>query len=138
MPRVIVFDVNETLLDLKALDPHFARIFGEAAARQQWFAQFIQSALVSVVTNRYAAFGTIGMGALDMLAARRGVDLSEADRAAIRDGMVHLPVHPDVRESLERLRSAGLRLATLTNSTAQGAEAQQAHAESRNLLQKAL
>src|SRR5260221_14073704 len=129
MPRVIVFDVNETLLDLTALDTHFQRFFGDAAARQQWFSQFIQSALVSIVTNRYTAFGAIGMGALDMLAARRGVDLSEADRAAIRDGMVHLPAHPDVRESLERLRSAGLRLATLTNSTAQVAEAQLSNAE---------
>jgi hypothetical protein len=27
MPRVIAFDVNETLLDLKALDVHFERVF---------------------------------------------------------------------------------------------------------------
>lgn len=26
MPRICVFDVNETLLDLHALDPQFARI----------------------------------------------------------------------------------------------------------------
>ncbi len=29
MPRICVFDVNETLLDLRALDPHFERTFGE-------------------------------------------------------------------------------------------------------------
>jgi hypothetical protein len=28
MPRVCVFDVNETLLDLRALDPAFAQVFG--------------------------------------------------------------------------------------------------------------
>jgi len=32
MPRVIVFDVNETLLDTRALDPLFTRIFGAASA----------------------------------------------------------------------------------------------------------
>ena len=30
MARVCVFDVNETLLDLRALDAHFARMFGDA------------------------------------------------------------------------------------------------------------
>ena len=34
MRRVCLFDVNETLLDLAALDPHFARVFGDAGMRQ--------------------------------------------------------------------------------------------------------
>jgi 2-haloacid dehalogenase len=70
MPHVCVFDVNETLLDLKALDPHFVRVFGDASVRQAWFAQMIQSALVATVTNAYADFGTIGGAALEMMAAR--------------------------------------------------------------------
>ena len=41
MPRVCVFDVNETLLDLGALDPHFERLFGDASTRQAWFGQFL-------------------------------------------------------------------------------------------------
>ena len=49
MPRVCVFDVNETLLDLRALDPAFAQVFGDAAVRREWFAQMIQSALVATV-----------------------------------------------------------------------------------------
>jgi hypothetical protein len=31
MQRVQVFDVNETLLDLGAMDPHFERILGTQA-----------------------------------------------------------------------------------------------------------
>ena len=57
MPRVCVFDVNETLLDLEALDPHFERVFGDAAVRGEWFGQMIQSALVSTVTGAYSDFG---------------------------------------------------------------------------------
>ncbi len=60
MPRVIVFDVNETLLDLAALDPAFEHAFGDGAARKQWFARMLRSAFVSVITDRYADFGTIG------------------------------------------------------------------------------
>lgn len=33
MPRICVFDVNETLLDLRALDPQFERVFGDASVR---------------------------------------------------------------------------------------------------------
>jgi hypothetical protein len=36
-----VFDVNETLLDLAALDPHFERAFGDPGAREAWFQQLI-------------------------------------------------------------------------------------------------
>ena len=128
MPRVCVFDVNETLLDLGALDPHFERVFGDASVRQSWFLQLLQSALVATVTDAYSDFGTIGAGALDMTAQRLGVTVSEEDRQLILGGMRELPAHPEVAENLSRLRESGLRLATLTNSTQQVAEAQIANA----------
>jgi 2-haloacid dehalogenase len=128
MPRVCVFDVNETLLDLRALDPAFVQVFGDAAARREWFTQMIQSALVATVTGAYAPFGQIGDAALTMVAARRGVALGDDARRQLLGGMRSLPPHPEVRPALERLRAAGLRLAALTNSTAEVAEAQLTHA----------
>jgi 2-haloacid dehalogenase len=124
MPRVCVFDVNETLLDLAALDPHFERVFGDAAVRGEWFGQMIQSALVSTVTGNYSDFGAIGGAALQMTAGRHGIEVSEEDRRSILTTVPKLPPHPDSREGLERLRDAGFRLATLTNSTQQVAENQ--------------
>jgi 2-haloacid dehalogenase len=124
MSRVCVFDVNETLLDLGALDPHFERAFDNAGVRRAWFLQLLQSALVATLTGVYSDFGTIGGAALEMVAEREGVDLSGEDRQKILAGMRDLPPHPEVAESLDRLRKAGLRLATLTNSTKQVAEAQ--------------
>jgi hypothetical protein len=38
---LIVFDVNETLLDLQTMEPIFERIFGERQAMRLWFANFI-------------------------------------------------------------------------------------------------
>ncbi len=128
MSRVCVFDVNETLLDLGALDPHFERAFGDAGVRRLWFSQLLQSALVATVTDAYTDFGTIGRAALEMTAERRGVTLSDEDREAILGGMRRLPPHPEVAGALGRLRDAGLRLATLTNSTQEVAEAQLANA----------
>jgi 2-haloacid dehalogenase len=124
MARVCVFDVNETLLDLGALDPHFERVFGDASVRQMWFNQFLSSWLVATVTDSYSDFPTIGGSALQMVAEIRGVDLSDEDRQQILGGIRELPPHPEVDESLTRLREAGLRLAALTNSPRQTADAQ--------------
>ena len=124
MARVCVFDVNETLLDLGALDPHFERVFGEASARQAWFGQFLALWLTEMLTGEYTNFGTIGGGALEMVAKRQGVDLSDEDKQRILGGMQELPPHPEVEDALGRLRDAGIRLAALTNSTQQVADAQ--------------
>ncbi len=128
MARVCVFDVNETLLDLKALDPHFERVFGDAGVRQSWFLQVLQSAFLATITDTYSDFGAIGAAALDMTAGRQGVRISDEDRQAILGGMRELPPHPEVPAALDLLRNAGLRLAALTNNTAEVAEAQLANA----------
>jgi 2-haloacid dehalogenase len=124
MYSVCVFDVIETMLDLRALDPQFQRIFGDAAARQEWFQQLLQSALVATVTNAYTDFGAVGKAALDMTAARRGVELGEDERQQILGAVRHLPAHPDVQPGLDHLRGAGFRLAALTNSTEEVARIQ--------------
>jgi 2-haloacid dehalogenase len=116
MPRVILFDVNETLLDLRALNPQFEQIFGDSRVTSQWFSQLLRSALVATVTNTYHDFETLARDALDMVAVRHGITLSARSRSGVLDGMRRLPPHPEVADSLHRLRSAGLRLATLTNS----------------------
>ncbi len=121
---VIAFDVNETLLDLRALDPLFERAFGDAALRGQWFAQMLQVAFVGTITGRYIDFTAAQRGALSMLAARLGRELDDADAEEIIATMSRLPPHPEVRAALERLRDAGLRLVTLTNSTAEVGRAQ--------------
>ena len=129
MPRICVFDVNETLLDLKALDPHFERFFGDAAVRGEWFGQMIQSAFVSTITGSYSDFGSIGGGALQMTAERHGVELSEEEQQSILTTVPELPPHPEVEEALDLMRDAGLRMATLTNSTQQVAENQMKNSE---------
>jgi len=124
LKRVCIFDVNETLLDLAALDPLFERAFGDASVRRLWFNQMLQSAFVSVMTDAYVTFGEAAGAALEMTEARQGVEVSDRDRREILGGLRELPPHPEVPESLDRLRDAGFRLATLTNSTQEVAEAQ--------------
>ena len=124
MKRVCVFDVNETLLDLAALDPLFERVFGDASVRKLWFNQMLQSAFVATMTDAYVTFGESAAAALRMTEERQGAEVSEDDRQEILSGLRNLPPHPEVPESLDRLLEAGFRLATLTNSTQEVAEAQ--------------
>jgi 2-haloacid dehalogenase len=127
--HVLVFDVNETLLDLRALAAPFENVFGDGAIFSQWFAQVIQSALLTVVTGPYQDFAQVGRSALDMLAERRGLVLDDEQRNLILGTMRTLPPHPDVIPALEILKDAGFRMAALTNSPPKLAEAQLMHAE---------
>ncbi len=117
MARVIVFDVNETLLDLRALDPGFEHVFGDSRARVEWFQQMLRSAMVATITDAYQDFGTIGRAALAMVAEKRGRSLADEDAQRLLAGMRELPPHPEVDGALRRLADSGLRLAALTNST---------------------
>jgi len=123
-PRVLVFDVNQTLLDSDALRPHFERAFQDASALDEWFSLLLQYSLVLSVADSYTDFGSVGRGALEMLASSRGMRLTPEDQNRILQGMLTLPPHPEVPESLRRLRAAGFRMVTLTNSSPAAVRAQ--------------
>jgi 2-haloacid dehalogenase len=114
--RIIVFDVNETMLDVNALESHFARAFGDGRVLREWFSTVLLYSNVATVAGPYSDFGAIAGAALDMVAEARQIRLPPDDRQSILSGMRTLPAHPDVRPALQQLREAGFRLVTLTNS----------------------
>ena len=121
MKPVIVFDVNETLLDMSALDPTFANIFDEgdgADTRQKWFQQVLELFLTSAVIGKFWPFEKLADDALQMIAWQRGGNVGVTDRAKLEKALLELPGYQDVRPGLERLKGAGFTLATLTNSAA--------------------
>ena len=128
MARVIVCDVNETLLDLGALEPHFKHAFGDGRVWQDWFGTVLLFSEVATLAGPYSDFSSIGRAALDMTAASRGVVLSDSDRARIFQSILTLPAQPDVRDGLQTMRDAGLRLVTLTNSAPAAVQQQLANA----------
>ena len=103
----MVFDVNETLLDLRALDPVFQALFGDSSLRAQWFAQMLQVAFVGAITDRYVDFTTAQRAALDMVAQRRDVKLRAGDAERVAATMRALSAHPEVADALARLSAGG-------------------------------
>ncbi len=83
MPRILVFDVNETLLNLTVLEPHFGRVFGDKAMLHEWFNQVIQFAEALTLAGDYRNFGEVARAALEMTAEAHGVRLSPEDAQEI-------------------------------------------------------
>jgi 2-haloacid dehalogenase len=123
---LLIFDVNETLLDVSALDELVGRVLGGdgPAARRAWFDRMIRSALTLTAAEAYEPFGALAGAALRDLAAERGRSASEDDVRRLAAQIQSLPAHPDVAPALARLREAGHRIVTLTNSVLEVAHAQ--------------
>jgi 2-haloacid dehalogenase len=128
MPRVIVCDVNETLLDIGALGPYFEETFGDRRVLHEWFQTVLLYSEVVTIAGPYASFARIGAAALEMTAHSRGVTLTTAGRDRILQGMLTLPPHADVPAGLQAMRDAGLRLVTLTNNPPESVQQQLAYA----------
>ena len=127
-PEIIVFDLNGTLLDLAVLDRHFARIFGSASHREKWFEQMQILWMTTIACGTYQPFAKVAQAALEMLAAKEGVDLASADEKAVTNQLTELPAFAEVPAALGQLRAAGFRLAALTNGARPTAKAQLEHA----------
>ena len=116
MNRAVIFDVNETMLDLGALDPLFFHWFGDPEARKEWFAQTLHFAMTLAATRTFRSFGEVGAAALADIAHRRGVSLPAVGAPQLREFMLQLPAHLDVALALPNLRDAGLVTAALSNN----------------------
>ena len=140
---LIVFDVNETLLDLETMEPTFQRIFGDKSATRLWFADLIlYSAALTVAElpriratrsapdrspsggqrrprrrcRCYVPFTDIGSAVMKMLADTRGIKIEDKDKKELTEKFSTMPPHPEVPGALRKLRAAGYRLFTLTDN----------------------
>ena len=113
---LIVFDVNETLLDLETMAPTFERIFNDKSAMRLWFANFILYSAALTVAGQYVPFTDIGGAVMKMLADTRGIEIRDTDRRELTDKFSTMPPHPEVPAALRKLRDAGFRLFTLTDN----------------------
>jgi 2-haloacid dehalogenase len=115
-PSVLVFDVNETLIDIEALSPLFEQILGDARAMREWFGQLVMYSMTTALSGCYVDFFTLAQGVLRMLGEVHGTRISDGDLDRIKQAMMTMPAHPDVADGLAMLRDNGFRLVTLTNS----------------------
>ena len=115
-PSVLVFDVNETLIDIDSIAPLFGELFGDRRVLCEWFGQLVTYSMTATLSECYVDFFTLGKGVLRMLADIYRVNITDEDVLRLKVGMLTMPAHPDTVAGLAMLRDNGFRLVTLTNS----------------------
>lgn len=115
-PSVLVFDVNETLIDFESLNPLFERVFGEKRVLREWLGHLIMYSMTITLSGLYEDYFALGEGLLQMVGDVHGITVKPEDVEAIRTGMLTMPAHADVSEGLKRLKDVGFRLVSFTNS----------------------
>ena len=117
-PKVLIFDVNETLLDLHLMNQTVAAALnGKKELLALWFTTMLQYSLVATVGNHYEDFGAIGAATLIMVAKNNGINLTETQAKAAIQPILSLQPHPEVKTALTQLNKAGFKLVSLTNSS---------------------
>lgn len=110
----MLFDLNGTLVDPSVLA-------GPEEAVQTAFDDANFMATLTALDGREAAFRDLLHAALARRLALSGRDPAGADAALER--LSQMPPYPEARDALEQLRGAGFRLAVLTQSSRESAEA---------------
>ena len=103
-PSVLIFDVNETLLDFESMNPLFKRVFGDERVLRQWFGQLIMYSMTLTLSGLYKDFFALGQGLFEMVGAIHKVKVKPADVEALKRGMLTMPAHADVEEGLKQLK----------------------------------
>lgn len=125
-PKVLFFDVNETLLDLTQMKKQVGKALnGREDLLSLWFTTMLQYSLVTTASGQYEHFGNIGAAALQMVAANNGISISEKEaRNVIVNSLRGLPAHPEVKVALAQLKKEGYKLVSFTNSSNEGVKKQ--------------
>jgi 2-haloacid dehalogenase len=128
-PELLFFDSNESMLDLSDMKPQVTEAFGgREELMSYWFSTMLLYSLVDTVVSNYHDFGTIGAACMQMVAQEHGVKLDKQKAATAMAAMKTLAAHPDVPPGLEKMKAAGFRMYTLTNSSAPVIASQVKHA----------
>lgn len=115
---VLLFDVNETLLDMTPLKKTINTLLEEPLAFKIWFGMVLHHSLVDNCTNQYHDFSTIAAAMLKMTATSLNKTITQDETKKALLTMRDLRAYPDALLGLQLLKNHGFRLATLTNSPA--------------------
>ncbi len=118
-PKLIVFDVIETLFDPTPIDAAMVELGLAKGSLKIWFPRFLRDAFALEILGEYRPFREIAAPALKVLARDQKVEVTDAQVTGVLSKFATLPAHPDVKAGFEAVRAAGVRMITLTNGAAE-------------------
>lgn len=117
-PKVVAFDVVETLFALDPVRARFKAVGLPPESMPAWFAEFLRDAMALEITGVYKTFKEVARSSLEAAMSRHGIEPTPERVARVLDGFGELPAHPDVQAAFQVLKDAGVRIVTLTNGSA--------------------
>jgi 2-haloacid dehalogenase len=121
-PKVIAFDIIETVFSLESMRGRLGEIGLPPTALETWFSSALRDAFALAVTGQFAPFRSVLEGALADVRARHGL-ISNHDLSKFLDGLKELTPRPDAAEAFRLLSQEGFRLVALSNAPASSTEA---------------
>jgi 2-haloacid dehalogenase len=114
-PRVIAFDVVETLFSLESLRHRLIDAGQPGHLLELWFAQLLRDAFALCASGGFRPFADIATTALAAVSSH----LLPGDTVqGLVAGFGELDVHPDVEPAMRRAADAGIEVIALTNGSA--------------------
>ncbi|MCH4822280.1 haloacid dehalogenase type II [Gramella lutea] len=111
----LIFDVNETLLDLEPLSLSINNALGDQRASELWFSQLLYYSLVETITGSYHDFSSIAAAVFKMQARKYDKDFSDEKVTEILSPIKELQAYPEVAEALGILKDARFNLIAFSN-----------------------
>ncbi len=115
--QILLFDINETVLDLSALAPAFENQFGSAHALPLWFSKLLHSSVVCISSATKSYFAELASNMLDEVASNFDITLSSQDKQQLLARFSTLPALQDIVSAFKVLKQAGFTLVALSNSS---------------------
>jgi 2-haloacid dehalogenase len=118
-PRVVIFDVNETLSDMAPLTESFERVGLTRHDVEPWFAGVLRDGFALTAAGANPAFADLASDSLRLRLEARGMTAPLLDSAVaeVMATFALLRVHDDVLGGVRGLRRLGIRLCTLSNGS---------------------
>lgn len=116
-PKVIFFDVVETVFSLAPLEEKLAKFNLPKGTGRVFFAQLLRDAFALSASGVFHTFPDVAKGTLTVLLHSLGHKADENTLKDILDAFSRLPAHKDVKPALEKLKSSDCQAVLLTNGS---------------------
>jgi 2-haloacid dehalogenase len=114
--KAVAFDAF-AIFDPRPVFAMAEQMFPSAGLSEEWRTRQFEYCWLRVCSGRYADFWQVTRDPLVFAARKLRLDMSASDRERLLNAYLQMSAWPDVRAALEPMKSAGLRLALLSNFT---------------------
>lgn len=115
MPKLLLLDVYETLLDMNAVEKQVNDLMGSKRGYTLWLERLMQYCFVDNCVIQFNPFPSIVKATLQMTAQTLERELSGTEVETVLNLMKQLPIHLGVQQGLSQLRDQNFRIGALTN-----------------------